>query len=199
MRVQLPVISTANSLRPYYKILTRITYQDTLSGQTQTITASNTPDGTGAVRCDLSNFLQSLLVAKDSSDYTQSCFLDTNLSAAYNIAYAEHWDDGTVNGYTSAYVPVSDSYYVLYAAKQLGERYGGNLAAYVPFPSVTDSTRLARWITDFTEPAYSNGFPFDIGFIYDEALAGLTITGQLNVLDINQKPITWRRADPLPA
>lgn len=179
----------SNGLRPYYKILTQITCQDTLSGQTQTITAANTPDGTGTVRCDLSNFLQSLLTAKDTSDYTQSCFLDTYLSAAYTIAYAEHWDDGSANGFTSNYIPVSNSYHVLYAAKQLGDRYGGNLAAFVPFPSVADPSQLANWITDFAEPAYSNGYPFDIGFIYDEALTGLTITGQLNVLDINRNQL----------
>lgn len=179
-----------NRLRPYYKILTQITYQDQLTGQQQVITATNRPDNTGLVKADFSNFLQSLLQAKDDSDYTQTNFRDSNLSASYQIQYAQSWDDGTANGYTSAYISVSTPYYVLYAAKQLGQHYGGNLAAYVPFASVTDSSQLAAWVTDFAEPAFSNGYPFDIGFIYSEYLLGLNIYCEIIPLDINRNPLS---------
>ncbi|MBV8391514.1 MAG: hypothetical protein JO080_17035 [Mucilaginibacter sp.] len=178
-----------NSLRPYYKILTQITYQDKLSGQQQTITATNRPDGKGIIRADFSNFLQSLLRAKDNSAFTQANFRDDNLSASYRIQYAECWDDGTATGYISPYIPVANPYYVVYAAKQLGTKYGGNLAAYVPFPSVLDNSQLAKWVTDFAEPAYSNGYPFDIGFIYSEYMLGLNIYCELTLLDINRNPL----------
>jgi hypothetical protein len=178
-----------NSLRPYYKILTRITYQDKLTGQQQTIQATNRPDTKGIVKADISNFLQSLLRAKDDSDFTQANFRDDNLSASYRLQYAESWDDGSALGYTSDYIDITDPYYVVYAAKQLGQRYGGNLAAYVPFASVTDNLKLAKWITDFNEPAFSNGYPFDIGFIYSEYLLGLNIYCELTLLDINRNPL----------
>src|SRR5579863_5320887 len=179
-----------NRLRPYYKILTQITYQDQLTGQQQTIIATNRPDSAGLVKADFSYFLQSLLRPKDDSDYTKTNFRDNNLSASYQIQYAQSWDDGTVNGYTSAYIPVSTPYYVVYAAKQLGQRYGGNLAAYVPFALVTDGSQLAAWVTDFAEPAFSNGYPFDIGFIYSEYLPGLNIYCEIVPLDINRNPLT---------
>ncbi|MFI5162937.1 MAG: hypothetical protein ACHQHN_16770 [Sphingobacteriales bacterium] len=178
-----------SSLRPYYKIITKITYQDKLSGQQQTITATNRPDNTGLVKADFSHFLQSLLQVKDDSDFTQINFRDNNLAASYQIQYAESWDDGTTGGNTSDYITVADPYYVIYAAKQLGQRYGGNLAAYVPFASVTDSSQLAQWITDFKEPAFSNGYPFDIGFIYSEYLLGLNIYCEIILLDINRSPL----------
>jgi hypothetical protein len=178
-----------NRLRPYYKILTQITYQDPVTGRQQTIMATSRPDNTGLIKADFSNFLQSLLQPKDESDYTQVNFRDSNLSASYQIEYAESWDDGTANGHTSAYIPVSTPYYVLYAARQLGQRYGGNMAAFVPFASVADNSQLAAWITDFTEPAYSNGYPFDIGFIYSEDLLGLTIYCEIIPLDINRQPL----------
>ena len=178
-----------NSLRPYYKILTQITYQDKLTGQQQTITATNRPDSTGLIKADFSNFLQSLLRPKDDSDFTSINFRDDNLSASYQIQYAESWDDGTANGHVSAFIPVADPYYVVYAAKQLGQPYGGNLAAYVPFASVTNNAQLARWVTDFNEPAFSNGYPFDIGFIYSEYLLGLNIYCELTMLDINRNPL----------
>ncbi|HEY9003357.1 MAG TPA: hypothetical protein VIM89_18520 [Mucilaginibacter sp.] len=178
-----------NSLRPYYKMLTQITYQDKLTGQQQTIQAINRPDNKGIIRADFSNFLQSLLRAKDESTFTQANFRDDNLSASYQIQYAESWDNGTADGYTSSYIPITDPYYVVYSAKQLGTKYGGNLAAYVPFALVTDNSQLAKWVTDFAEPAYSNGYPFDIGFIYSESLLGLNIYYELTLLDINRNPL----------
>ncbi|HWD89907.1 MAG TPA: hypothetical protein VG367_17365 [Mucilaginibacter sp.] len=176
-----------NRLRPYYKILTQITYQYPTTGQQQIITATNRPDSTGLVKADFSNFLQSLLQPKDGSDYTQINFRDLNLSASYQIQYADSWDNGTANGHTSDYVLVSTPYYVLYAARQLGQRYAGNMAAFVPF---ADGSQLAAWITDFAEPAFSNGYPFDIGFIYSESLLGLTIYCEIIPLDINRRPLT---------
>jgi hypothetical protein len=78
---------------------------------------------------------------------------------------------------------------VVYAAKQLGERYGGNLAAYVPFKIMNNPAQLARWITDFAEPAYSIGYPFDIGFICSEDLTGVQLYCDLVLLDINRNPL----------
>jgi hypothetical protein len=178
-----------NSMRPYYKIVTTITYIDKLTGRQNSITSTNRPDGTGLVKADISNFLQSLLRPADTSDYTQANFRDDNLSASYQVQYAEHWDDGTDTGHTSAITTISQPYYVVYAAKQLGERYGGNLAAYVPFTSVADASQRARWITDFKEPAYSISYPFDIAFIYSDELIGLQLYSELTLLDINRKPL----------
>ncbi len=178
-----------NLLRPYYQVRTQITYQDPISGQQNTITSTNRPDGTGLVKADISNFLQSLLRAKDGSNFTQTNYRDSNLSASYQIAYAEYWDGKLSGGQALTYIPIANPYYVLYAAKQLGQKYGGNMAAYVPFRTVTNSSQLAQWATDFAEPAYSNGYPFDIGFIYSDDLVGLQLYCQLTPLDINRNPI----------
>ncbi|WP_295711009.1 hypothetical protein [Mucilaginibacter sp.] len=185
-----------NNLRPYYKVITQITYMDKLTDRQETITSNNRPDGTGLIKADLSNFLQSLLRPADTSDYTQTNFRDDNLSASYQIKYAEHWDDGTPDGHTSDFVSISHPYYVVYAAKQLGDRYGGNLAEFVPFASISDPTQRARWITDFAEPAYSIGYPFDIGFIYSEELIGLPLYCELNLLDINRNPLAGEPQAP---
>ncbi|MCC8409782.1 SprB repeat-containing protein [Mucilaginibacter sp. UR6-1] len=178
-----------NSIRPYYKMQTRITYQDADTGQEQTIIATHRPDGTGLTRADISTFLQSLLQVKDSSNYTQVNHRDTNLSASYSIAYDEVWDGKYANGTQSKYTVVAGNYYVLYAAKQLGEKHGGNLAAYVPFKSVAGPSLRAKWIADFIEPAYSNGYPFDVGFIYSEDMLGLALFCELKLLDVNRQPL----------
>lgn len=177
-----------NQLRPYYKVLTEISYIDKATGTQRTITSTNRPDNAGLVKADLSHFLQSLLHATDESNYTLSNFRDDNLSASYTIRYAEEWDD---NGSpkTSPYIAIAYNYYVLYAAKQLGEHYGGNLAAYVPFANLANGLEKAKWITDFAEPAYSNGYPFDIGFIYGDDLIGHDLYCEFTLLDINRVPL----------
>jgi hypothetical protein len=178
-----------NRLRPYYKMHTRVTFYDKITGRENTITSTNRPNNKGITRADISNFLQSLLRAKDESDYTQANFRDDNLSASYKIAYAQHWDNGTAEGYTSPYITIDNPFYVLYAAKQLGNRYGGNLAAYVPFSTVPNGADKAKWITDFAEPAYSNSYPFDIGFIYNDDLVGRDLYAEFALLDINRNPL----------
>lgn len=175
-----------NLLRPYYKIFTTITYFDPNTGNYTTITSTNRPDNQGIVRADISNFLQSILRAKDDSTYTTTNFRDTNLSASYTIQYADNYDDGTVDGKTSDYINIDAPYYVTYTARQLRSPNGGNLAEYVPFPA---SSAPAKWVTDFTEPVYSNAYPFDISFIYSEALAGRQLYYKLVLLDINRQPL----------
>ncbi len=190
--INTPYISTAagfvniNRLRNYYTLLTQVTYQDVSTGTTMTVKSTNRPDSLGLIKADISNFLQSLVRVKDESDFTKANFRDNNLSASYHISYAEQWDDISGTTKTSDWVQIADPYYVVYAAKQLGERHGGNLAAYVPF---ANGVPPAKWVTDFAEPAYSNGYPFDIGFIYSEHLLGLAIYCELTLLDINRNPL----------
>jgi hypothetical protein len=175
-----------NLLRPYYKIYTYITYFDRITGAQSTIMATNRPDNQGVIRADISNFLQSILSAKDNSTYTAANFRDTNLSACYSIQYAENYDDGTLDGKTSGIITIAEPYYVTYTARQLRSPNGGNMAQYVPFPA---STTPAKWLTDFAEPAYSNGYPFDLSFIYSETLVGRQLYYKIALLDINRQPL----------
>ncbi|PLW89782.1 hypothetical protein, partial [Mucilaginibacter sp.] len=45
------------------------------------------------------------------------------------------------------------------------------------------------WITDFAEPAYSAGYPFDMSFIYSEDLVGRQLYAEFTPLDINRDPL----------
>jgi hypothetical protein len=177
-----------NKMRAYYKVLTQIAYTDKQTGTAKTITSTNRPDNNGLVKADISNFAQSLLRAQDASNYALNTYWDDNLSASYQIAYAEAWDEDGVSK-QSAFIPIGHNFHVLYAAKQLGERYGGNLAAYVPFANLASGLPAAKWISDFAEPAYSNGYPFDIGFIYTEEMEGLDVYCEYTLLDINRMPL----------
>jgi hypothetical protein len=177
-----------NLLRPYYKMLTQITYLDPLTNTYNAITAVNRPNNQGVTTADISSFLQSIIQAKDAGNYTQVNYCDTNLSASYTIQYAQQYDNYATPGTTttSPFVSIAAPYYVIYAARQLQSINGGNLADYVPFPS---SPAPAKWITDFAQPAYTNSYPFDISFLYSETLAGQQLYYNITMLDINQQPI----------
>ncbi|QQL50342.1 hypothetical protein [Mucilaginibacter ginkgonis] len=178
-----------NSIFGYYKIETTVTYQDRLSGRANTIVSQNRPDKTGKVQADLSSFLQSLLVAKDDCTYNAISYRDSNLSASYNISYRECWTDAAGTEHKSEWVIIDHPYFITYTARQLGQKYSGNMAAFVPFQSVSNPNDLAAWVTDFTEPAYSAGYPFDLSFIYSEYLLGLNPYFELTLLDINRQPL----------
>ncbi|WP_413668913.1 hypothetical protein ACEN9X_02550 [Mucilaginibacter sp. Mucisp86] len=173
-----------NSMYPYYELHTRITYTDPFTNTLSTIKSVNRPDNTGLIKADLSNFLQSLLRPADNNNYNQVDYADTNLCTSFMVEYAWHYDDGSTEGFTSNFNQIQHPYYVVYAAKQLGDKYGGNLAAYVP-----NVNSPAQWITDFKEPAYSAGYPFDIGYLFTDEMTNLQPYCQLTLLDINRNSL----------
>lgn len=173
-----------NLLRKNYRILTRITYTDPDTAIEKTIVSTNTPDSTGLVKADISTFLQTILRTKDESTFTELNYRDNNLSASYTVEYAAVW-----NGQSAEYTAITDPYYITFTGSKLGQQQGRNMNQYVPFPTVPSSSLLAKWVTDFERPSYSNGFPFDIGFIYSENITGLQIKASLQTLDINGDPI----------
>lgn len=176
-----------NMLKPYYTMLTYITYLDPLTGTNTTITSVNRPNAEGITQADISYLLQSLLRAQDGNNYTQLNYKDTNLSASYTIQYREQYDDIATPGtpVQSNLITIAEPYYITYTARQLQSKNGGNMAEYVPFPT----GQQAKWITDFAEPAYSSYYPFDLSFIYGETLAGRQLYYQITLLDINRQPL----------
>ncbi|MDB5158467.1 MAG: hypothetical protein JWR50_3174, partial [Mucilaginibacter sp.] len=171
-----------NSLRPSYKIHTQITYVDPITGLFDTIICKNSPFPNGFCKADISTFLQSILRAKDLSDYSLLNYRDIQLSASYTISYAEIW-----NGNTPQWVNITRPFYVLYAARQLQQLCGGNMQEFIPYPL---SFQPAKWLTDFVNPVYNDGFPFDLAFIFSEYMVSLAPFYHMVLLDINKSPLS---------
>ena len=171
-----------NRLRPYYQIKSILTYVDPILNKLKTITITNVPLTNGYLMADLSSFLQSLLSTKDYSNYTLINYRDMQLSASYQVKYAEIWDNNTPQ-----WRVLNNPYYVVYAAKQLGDIGGGNLQQYVPY---LNGFQPAKWITDFVMPVYNPGFPFDLSFIFSQYMVGLAPYYHITLLDINFNPLT---------
>lgn len=172
----------SDTLRPYYKVKTEISYTDEATSTLAVKEYSHSPNPqTGMVEADVSGFLKTLVQPVDGSNYTQANYRDANLAASYTVRYQETWEGMD----QPQWIALPDTYYVTYSAMQVQAAYGGNMAPYVPFKTNSH----ARFVTDFAEPAYSYGYPFDLGFIYGEDLAGLQLYSRLELLDINRNPL----------
>lgn len=171
-----------NALRPYYKVVTRVKFVNVDTGLFQTVVSTNRPDVNGITKADISSLLQSILKPlPDASNYTLANYRDMGLGASYQVSFAEVWD-----GNTPEFTDIEDPFYCVYAAKQIQQLGGGNLYEYVTQPG---GTQPAKWLTDFIEPSYSTGYPFDLPFIYSEQIAGRDIYCKIIPLDINREPI----------
>ena len=170
-----------NRIRPYYQIQLQITYVDPISGNFNTLNLSFTPKANGFLQADISQFVSGLVSAADGSNYSQINYRDPNLSASYTVKWAEVWQGGGGN-----FLTITRPFYVIYAAKQLGDKGAGNLQEFVPY---LQGFQPAKWLTDFQIPVYSPGFPFDLPFIFSEYMVGLAPFYNVTMLDINQQPI----------
>lgn len=171
----------SDTLKPYYKVITKIKYVDPATGLFNTIISTNRVIN-AIVRADLSSFLQSILNPQpDQSNYTAINYRDMGLGASYQISYAETWE-----GNTPVYTDIATPFYVTYAAMQIQQIGGGNMFDYV---TQAGGVQLAKWLTDFLEPSYSTSFPFDLSFIYSEQIAGRQLYYKIILLDINRNPL----------
>lgn len=130
------------------------------------IVAQHSPNLKGATRADISAYLQTLLTPVDGYDYLASVYRDLSLAGSYTLRYREVWDGAASNWYAGPY-----ALYYTYAAMQLQEQYGGNMAAYVPFLNALPRYK-AQWLTDMETPTMWLGLPYEMAFIYSEYLLG---------------------------
>lgn len=170
-------------IKPNFKIEIEITYGEDQYSKV-VITGNWSPNLLGITRADMSAFLQSLVNAEDDFTYDVLNARDLNRSASYTIRYREVWDTGSSAWYVAPY-PL----YVVYAAMQLGDPRGGNMADYVPFYNEPNPDLKAKFMSAFPEPYFNVGLPFDLSFIYSEGLVNYELKMRTTSLDINRAVI----------
>lgn len=183
-----PVVFTFNNepdeSRKNYRIEIEITSQ---SGVVIGQWSQNT---SGFTRADISAYLQSLVNAKDNFKYDVINWRDMDRSASFTIRYRGVWDSDSTVWYDAP-----QPYYVTWSAMQLGDKYGGNMAEYVPFLNEHNPQYKAKWLTLFKEPTWTVGYPFDLSFIFSEYIIGSAVKMRTISLDINRKPISGGTVD----
>ncbi len=172
----------SDTLRPYFKVVSQLTYTDPETGTLRHSEYRHSPNPrNGRVEADYSGVLRSLVSPQSLSNYDKINYNDQNLCASYTISYREDWE-GLAD---DRWFGVDGTYYVTYSAMQVQAAGGGNMAPFVPYSEGSQ----ARFITDFKEPAYSVGYPFDIGFIYSELLGEHGYYLHITMLDINRRTL----------
>jgi hypothetical protein len=178
-------------VKPNFKIEIEIT-AGTDQYSKVVITGNWSPNLLGVTRADMSAYLQSLVNADDDFTYDVLNYRDLNRSASYTLRYREVWDTGSSAWYVAPY-PL----YVVYAAMQLGDPRGGNMADYVPFYNEPNPDLKAKFMTAFPEPYFNVGLPFDLSFIYSEYLVNTMLYMRTTSLDINRNIISGSAVDSL--
>ncbi len=168
----------SDALRPYYKVVSEITYTDPDTGALKKSEYRHSPNPRhGRTEADYSGVLRSLVTAKSGSNYDQLNYNDPNLCAPYSVRYREEWQDGP----TDRWFQIPGYFYVTYSAMQVQSEWGSNMGKFVPFIQGSQ----ALFVTDFKEPAYTPGCPFDIGFIYSELMYDVPYYLHITMLDVN--------------
>lgn len=142
------------------------------------------PNPLGFTRADISAYLKSLVNANDEFLYDVLNWRDLNRAASFTLRYREVWDEDSSAWYDAPY-PL----YVTWSAKQLGDKYGGNMGEYVTFSDEPNPDLKAKWLTLFKEPTAWVGLPYDNSFILSEYVVDENIKLRTTSLDINREEI----------
>ncbi len=156
-----------------------------ITSQSGTVLGAWSPGIDGKTRADISAYLQSLVNAKDNFKYDVLNWRDMDRAASFTIRYREVWDADSSVWY---YAP--QPLYVTYSAKQLGDKYGGNMAEYVPFLNELNPNYKAKFLTMFTEPTAWVGLPYDNSFIFSEYIVGSSVKVRTTSLNINREQVS---------
>ncbi|MDX3913751.1 MAG: hypothetical protein QHC79_09445 [Pseudosphingobacterium sp.] len=162
-----------------YGIVTEVTAGD------RVVTFRHSPGPDNIIRADISSFLRSLVTPEETSSFDRIVYNDPNLCVSYTVRFAEAW-----GSHQSDWAVIPGTFYVTYSAMQLLEKGGGNMMEYVTFLNEPNPDKLAKWLTDFYEPIYWLGLPYDISFILNDELNGKQIYAEYVALDINKAEVT---------
>lgn len=149
-----------------------VTVTDSNTGADKTFTNRATPNAKGAIEFDASAVLPVFIRKQIAHDYFAGTFVnkrDGFAFSSFKFSTLEKW----VGSENTAVVDTL-TYYAVDGVRQLLDTYGQNFADFVPFAQ--DITEKARFLTEFERPAYFVGYPFCLGFIFTDEVAGYEMT-----------------------
>lgn len=148
-----------------YRFATELTFG--FEDVKDTYIARHSPNGKGLTIADVSRYLRPEMRAKDEFLYHVRNWRDENLCCSYTVRYRAEWEGGQDN-----WQSITEPFYFTFSALQIGNPYGSNMAAYVPFAIEPNPAKKAKFLQEFTKPIFYAGMPFDLAFIYSEQLLG---------------------------
>lgn len=120
--------------------------------------------------------------------YSVIGFLTSNGDIVIDFPYLTSGTPGIVSKLSPELknVVVSDmanSYWATASAKQRGDLYGQNMGEHVPF-YIDDQP--AKFLNQFDQPVYWEGWPFSLSFVYGEGLSGVEVQRIEQQKDLNK-------------
>lgn len=79
----------------------------------------------------------------------------------FYLKYKDQWE-----GYEGSYVSDTNTYYAAAIKSQIGDKYGSNLAQYLPVYGNVQQKNKAKFLTSFKKPVVFRGYPTTLSFIY---------------------------------
>ncbi len=128
----------------------------------------NKPSSTGLIKLDVADFLKNKVEYRDNFLYNVINQADKAAGGPYNFRHYPIYDGGPE--LSSGPVSLPSLYYFVNSTKQIQQRYGQNMAEYVPFMELKEDEIKAKFLSDFKTPSYFEGYPFSLGFIYSDLI-----------------------------
>lgn len=129
------------------------------------------PSPEGMITADLRTSARSILSPQNDHPYSNINWPDLKISTRFYIETRERWQglDPSDPYLVDQISPGNErTYFCLLSGAQIQERGGGNLINYTPV--LVDSSDRALFLSDFEEPTYFPGYPFDLSFIWDPGI-----------------------------
>ena len=147
-------------------------------------TLSHQPDVDGKITINVSAWIKSKGVFKNTFDYDQINKAIYGEGGKYQLRFREIYTGNE----DPPFVQLFSIFYWTNSAKQIQDVYGSNMGDYVP---TTDGTRTdkAKFMTSFEKPTYFVGYPFSMNFIYSNNLENFAITREEEQFDINDSAV----------
>lgn len=98
-----------------------------ITSQRGTVTGTWSPGLDGKTRADISSYVRTLVNSRDIFKHNVINWRDIDRAASFTLRYRELWDGGN-----SVWYNAPQPFYVTFSAMRLGDKYGGNMAEYVP-------------------------------------------------------------------
>lgn len=124
----------------------------------------NRVDSKGIAKIGVQEWLKQIAVYQNNFKYNEVNKAMVGESGKFRIRSRENY-----NGTAQAVSPLYGFWYWANGNKQVLESFGKNMAEYCPTYDAT-RTAKAKFITDFEEPVYFEGYPFSLSFIYSDNL-----------------------------
>lgn len=127
----------------------------------------------GDIKADIQSWLQLVMNSDNEFGYDAVNEFDMGLGVGYSIEVREYWKE---DGYTAFASPIVDQNFIIVnAVKQVGDKWGQNMAEYYmyePQGSPTQTNTFGKFLTGFETPIYFVGQPYDISFIKTSIIGG---------------------------